>query len=630
LAQGFKLQYCIFFFYAAYGLRTAMLVPVPGFHRSYDLKVIDFDAKALARQQRLLELEGRISEVCSNISSCGSEVSVPSRPPPRPPTPPVLKRPAGRRPLPPVEQKQIPEWAQDFENLCDLIGNKAAARYRTVGQAMLHINRNRNGMMERDEIHTIFREFNLPQEYADCFFNHLCPFSESMEVAVLWQVLGPYIVPGYPSERRPPSRCKTPDQAASIASPSSARPQGRSSRPDSAGIRREAAPSAPSQTPLPQAHASFRPSSARAKVAVAGGSAGLRAARAVAAQAEARGPTLIDTEITERFRTMQQAFLKIDANRDGHISKQELLEKCREWNIPEAEAALVLAQADINGDHELDFNEFTENFNPQNGLYPVHALKPTGCGSGAASIASVSTRASYASVGRARPLSARGVGAGGVRPGSGGTSASAERRLSEGLSPERGSRRRARSWAPSSRRAARSVQEEPMLSTTGNVDEDTMLWRRYLAQQKNKRSIGVATTPRLLEREAWRNGCTHEHDQFTAVHGASHTSCRHCHAPLSSSRPHEVYLTNSNRLASSMRRSRSAPGGAPRWLPLQRGRSVKSTPIHGHPTGRQDTPRSMAARGPNTSITDHRGSYALDLHACGEGESVSSSLMASR
>merc|ERR1711920_47823 len=71
----------------------------------------------------------------------------------------------------------------------------------------------------------------------------------------------------------------------------------------------------------------------------------------------------IETEIAERFTSMQQAFLKVDADRDGHITKRELLQKCKEWNIPASEAQRALGEADTDLDGTISFSEFAVRFN---------------------------------------------------------------------------------------------------------------------------------------------------------------------------------------------------------------------------------------------------------------------------
>jgi len=71
----------------------------------------------------------------------------------------------------------------------------------------------------------------------------------------------------------------------------------------------------------------------------------------------------IETELYERFTSMQQAFLSIDDNQDGKITESELLRKCRNWNIPLTEAERAIAEADSDRNGVLDFNEFAKRFN---------------------------------------------------------------------------------------------------------------------------------------------------------------------------------------------------------------------------------------------------------------------------
>jgi len=70
----------------------------------------------------------------------------------------------------------------------------------------------------------------------------------------------------------------------------------------------------------------------------------------------------IDVEIAERFHNMQQAFLKVDDNRDGRVSKDELRSMCKKWNIPQSEAERVIREADFDSNSTLDFREFARRF----------------------------------------------------------------------------------------------------------------------------------------------------------------------------------------------------------------------------------------------------------------------------
>jgi len=63
-------------------------------------------------------------------------------------------------------------------------------------------------------------------------------------------------------------------------------------------------------------------------------------------------------EVKERFRNMRTAFRKMDQNHDGRISKKELLEMCRQWNIPQSEA--LIRAADVDNTGTLDFAEFAQ------------------------------------------------------------------------------------------------------------------------------------------------------------------------------------------------------------------------------------------------------------------------------
>jgi len=70
----------------------------------------------------------------------------------------------------------------------------------------------------------------------------------------------------------------------------------------------------------------------------------------------------IDVEIAERFHNMQDAFLAMDDDRDGVVSKDELLLMCREWNIPQSEAERIIKEADFDASGRLDFREFSRRF----------------------------------------------------------------------------------------------------------------------------------------------------------------------------------------------------------------------------------------------------------------------------
>merc|ERR1719478_2133810 len=94
--------------------------------------------------------------------------------------------------------------------------------------------------------------------------------------------------------------------------------------------------------------------------------------------------TAMGIEVKERFRDMRTAFLKMDLNHDGRISKKELLDLCRQWNIPTSEAQRVIRAADLDNNGTLDFNEFAQRFDPFDGPNDGGMLSPSNFGRSAA------------------------------------------------------------------------------------------------------------------------------------------------------------------------------------------------------------------------------------------------------
>jgi len=89
------------------------------------------------------------------------------------------------------------------------------------------------------------------------------------------------------------------------------------------------------------------------------------------------GSTILSTEVRERFSSMQQAFLKMDTNRDGRITANEIRSMCRQWNIPQGEADRVLAVADLDANGTLDFQEFAKRFNPDSAAVHIDSSSPS-------------------------------------------------------------------------------------------------------------------------------------------------------------------------------------------------------------------------------------------------------------
>jgi Ca2+-binding EF-hand superfamily protein len=76
------------------------------------------------------------------------------------------------------------------------------------------------------------------------------------------------------------------------------------------------------------------------------------------------GQTMIGIEIKERFSDMRTAFLKLDADFDGCLTHEELMQACIEWNIPLSEATRVMNSVDVDQKGFIDFDEFARRFDP--------------------------------------------------------------------------------------------------------------------------------------------------------------------------------------------------------------------------------------------------------------------------
>jgi len=192
------------------------------------------EAMAPSEHQRLLDLEEAISEASYAASSVASGQHKPgaahaSRPPARPSSARSARpstassegcrarRPLSARSRPPSSagstasghsmtsaesarslNAHIVSGGQEFETLCDLIGSKAAQRFRSVQQCFRRIDQDHDAAVTRAEMREFCRTLNVTAEQADRFFdlldldrNNLVDF---FEVA---SILGPYIQPGY-------------------------------------------------------------------------------------------------------------------------------------------------------------------------------------------------------------------------------------------------------------------------------------------------------------------------------------------------------------------------------------------------------------------------------------------------
>lgn len=153
------------------------------------------------------------------VPPAGGFLEVAGRPPSPPSPPSVRSRPKsagaayGRRtPLPAsVVPSQDPEA---FQRLCEMIGQKATLRHKTVNQCFRHVDTN-EGWIEKDELRRFLRGLNVQQEQADQFFEGLDSRGcGEVDFHVVKRIIAPYIQNDYtveddalgrhePSPRRP-------------------------------------------------------------------------------------------------------------------------------------------------------------------------------------------------------------------------------------------------------------------------------------------------------------------------------------------------------------------------------------------------------------------------------------------
>eukprot|EP00927_Polykrikos_kofoidii_P008453 TRINITY_DN13507_c0_g1_i1.p1 TRINITY_DN13507_c0_g1~~TRINITY_DN13507_c0_g1_i1.p1 ORF type:complete len:692 (+),score=85.83 TRINITY_DN13507_c0_g1_i1:101-2077(+) len=95
---------------------------------------------------------------------------------------------------------------QEFRALCEIIGRKAALRFKTITKCFFHMDKAHHGKLDRHQLRHVFRTtFNLSHEYADRFLAFMDPNGVGqMDYKDLRRIVANHISPGYqPSQARP-------------------------------------------------------------------------------------------------------------------------------------------------------------------------------------------------------------------------------------------------------------------------------------------------------------------------------------------------------------------------------------------------------------------------------------------
>ncbi|CAE8640235.1 unnamed protein product [Polarella glacialis] len=98
---------------------------------------------------------------------------------------------------------------REWQVMCDMVGHKAATKYKTVNQAFRLIDTDHDGVVEKIELRVLFQKFHLTEAASDRFFDLMdLDGNGYVDFHELTQVIGPYIQPGYAVPASRPKKLK--------------------------------------------------------------------------------------------------------------------------------------------------------------------------------------------------------------------------------------------------------------------------------------------------------------------------------------------------------------------------------------------------------------------------------------
>jgi len=202
----------------------------------------------------------------------------------------------------------------ELRKICQLIGEKAPQRFRTVREAFRFVDADHDGKVDRREIQCFFRVFNIPEDAANKMFDYLDKDgNDSVDYNEFVQHFGPYIQPGYRlPERLPPAPSRKP-RAMSLQEPQTAR----TSREHNKGH--------------PDLEKMLRVVTEKAAV---------------------------------KWRKARECFRYVDADLMGFVTRDEVRRFLGHFGLPNYVADTLFRQLDLDKDGKVDYREFVDYFSP--------------------------------------------------------------------------------------------------------------------------------------------------------------------------------------------------------------------------------------------------------------------------
>ncbi|CAK0895730.1 unnamed protein product, partial [Prorocentrum cordatum] len=257
---------------------------------------------------------------CRPASTASITMMSPPSPRESPRPSPEVGEPTGQK----VRRSRTKDVQKEFDEVLDVIGKKAAFKFKTVHEAWRYVDNDKNGAVSRSEMQYFFRAFNLTKEAADKFFDRLDD-DEHGEIPyeVFTKHLAPYIQP---------------QVCGGVRLPVKVHAKGALSRTMPTGFKDELAASPASPMKRRQ-----------------GADQGLRAELKALMQD-------LGQKLPLKFRHPRDAFRMLDLQRNGRITRQELRAFFRGFGHSDQVSDKMFDLLAEESHGEVDFCAFMSHF----------------------------------------------------------------------------------------------------------------------------------------------------------------------------------------------------------------------------------------------------------------------------